>query len=516
MPPAIIAVVLGMLGCAGGPELELALVHDDALDPSRDFTTADILFVDLGDPAMTGDESISMSWSGQAGDLLEGVSFPDFDLLPEGHTFAAAVVFGARSGCVSADRVAGRSLPFVHSLQGDQVVISVGCVDEIQPTRRPPLSPRLTHGAAPVAEGALVLGGAARLDPSAPTFWRDGVTTVERYDMRTGAFAVVGALDAPRVFPAALALDGGEVAAIGGTSIPDGSCFDTMEVVWPTPRSDLPTLPSPRCRPSAARIENGNVAVHGGQRAGPTLTTLDETLGRVVDDAALPGATRASPQLIPLGTATLSIGGDGYGADPVALLTPGCGAAGAPCSIPIPVEAASDPGPGWVAMTGGVVPCVESGSVTTGAIYVTGGGVRPDPSTDPDTTLDGIFCTPLSTDPSMLQLRRVGALPQPRRDHQTVLVNDGAGEIDLLLVGGQNGSTARDDGTLLQVRGCTCEVVSTRTVPMHGAPPLVFHSATLLVDGTVLVVGGSRLNLADMTVDAVPYAGLYFSDVVLP
>ncbi len=212
----------------------------------------------------------------------------------------------------------------------------------------------------------------------------------------------------------------------------------------------------------------------------------------------------------------IAIGGDGFGSPTVAALLPGCGATGDPCSFEVPVDAASDPGPGWEGMTGSVVPCLEAGTVVSGMLYVTGGGVASGPDVEPETTLDTVFCTPLSEDVTTWRLSPVGTLPSPRRGHQTVVISDGSGETDLLLVGGVDDTGAVEDAALLEVRGCGCLVAETRTVSARGAPPLFFHSVTPMVDGTVLVVGGARPSLVDMTLGSVPYAGLYFPDVILP
>jgi len=511
------ALAVGALGCADASTLELVLVHGDAFDPELDFTTAEVIVIGLGDEDIEGDEVVALQWSGTAAELLAGVPLPEVAGLVEGDGHFAGVLFGTTAGCVASTRVVGRSMLFEHRADGDRVTVAVGCAEEFQPTRGMPLSRRIGLGLAATLDGrAIVAGGAERLDPgSAPIFWQDEVRGIEVYDARTGRFTESGELSVGRVAPAVVRLNSGEVAAIGGVSVETPACNATQEIAWPAPRDGLAELDAPRCAPSAAIIESGQVIVHGGRSDEATLATFDENLSTLVDAGALTmSPTRLSPQLIPLGNAALAIGGDGFDEPRAELLLPECGGTGEACALPLPIDPADDPGPGWIGMTGAVVGCIEGGDVATGALYVTGGGVRPAPGVEPDVILDTVFCTLITADLPAWELRAIGTLPAPRRGHKTIVVSDGSGATDLLLVGGTGAAGSLDDSVLLEARGCTCTIANARSVPMPGAPSLTLHDATTLSDGSILVLGGGRLNLVDGTFDATAWAGVYYPDVL--
>jgi hypothetical protein len=161
-----------------------------------------------------------------------------------------------------------------------------------------------------------------------------------------------------------------------------------------------------------------------------------------------------------------------------------CSCGAPPCVETLPGFGA---GRGRYGLTGTRVDCDEG----KGAIYLVGGNYKELVSQEEE-TFSEIWCLDLQ-DPSTLQ--HVGDLQYGRTGHTTTLVRGTGGKPRLLVAGGagrkQSGEeTIWDTAELIEV-SCDCQPIAAaghRLVALRSQR--ASHSATLLSDGSVLLVGG--------------------------
>ncbi|MFO0640347.1 MAG: kelch repeat-containing protein [Polyangiaceae bacterium] len=120
--------------------------------------------------------------------------------------------------------------------------------------RRAHLAVRLEGGDVAVLGGDVGLGVPSVL------------SSIERYDTRSGRFVAGGTLTRERTHATATVLAGGEVLVAGGLSYATGLSFDDAELCTRDVASCRPTraLPGPRADHAAVRFGDGRVLVTGG------------------------------------------------------------------------------------------------------------------------------------------------------------------------------------------------------------------------------------------------------------
>ena len=462
----VLVVVLGFLtGCADPEVIAIRLVPTAGLEPERDFRDLDLRVYDARDQLV-----IEADGRDLLGDLARG------GVLNAGRRYRLELAASTREGvCTRHRRAVGRA-HFEHRTPPYAIPIQVGCADEIAPTRGAPIHARLLQAISPIANGAIIAGGAATLDGEfVPA---DPVRAVERYDMTTGRFEEVGELATLRMFAPMLTLRDGRVVIAGGQNTVVG-CDETMEVLWPLDAARVPrSLAAPRCSPRALLLAGGP-AFFGGAPPPPPLVP-DYARFEVHDDTftfeprqATGGEERYLAAVAPLtlGRGALVGGGQTFGG-PFELALADCGG-GVPCFHDVPTEPATPEG--WTDMTLTYVPCSEGG----GAVYAVGGVVR-EPGSEEDTELDAMWCW--LDRPEGGVLRPTASLPIVRSLHRTIALPD-----ELLVVG-------QTQALRVPVDPCTC-TAQAGTLEVNGVdyPPgafMILHEVVQLPDETVLIHGG--------------------------
>jgi len=144
---------------------------------------------------------------------------------------------------------------------------------------------------------------------------------------------------------------------------------------------------------------------------------------------------------------------------------------------------------GRLSPTATYVPCEDN--TQDGAIYITGGGfideiLQPQDSND-------IYC--IDTTQLNLPPKRVGRLSRARINHTATLIDGPEQSIRLFVAGGPDKTTANRDvgdatADIFPV-SCTCDTIEPDTVTTVSLNHRrIFHTATRLPDGSVLLVGG--------------------------
>ncbi|MBK6848705.1 MAG: hypothetical protein IPG96_14635 [Proteobacteria bacterium] len=397
-------------------------------------------------------------------------------------------------------RAVGLSAPFVYQGSLESVELYVGCADGTRAMGNPEL--RVFHTATWVPQDARhgrvwLTGGAA---PSTVAFDLEDATetrllrSIEAFDPFSGQFTPVAAeLSRPRFLHRAALRGNGDLVLTGGlekTSEDDAAEFVAVRTVERLRAGRIERLPE---------LREGRGA-HGQASAGPTGVAVFGGIGSELEPLAsvelidvsgeTPAAisTLAGPAIVP---AVLPFGDDRHvlvvgeiapaGSDsPVEVFC-----LKAPCDCGVPPCARSIKGFGagrsGFGAAGTLVPCTGGG----GAIYLAGGGTE-DPQTKADVMYNDIYC--LDTRVAE-RLERVGELQRARSSHTITLVDGPRGP--RLFVAGGGGPLPDTPSTaeLVDV-DCACGAIAAEAiqlVKLRGAR--AGHTATLLPDGTVLLVG---------------------------
>ena len=265
---------------------------------------------------------------------------------------------------------------------------------------------RFMHAAAPLPDGrVLVTGG-----------WYNFTELAEAWDPATGTFEPAGSLIAIRARHTMTTLEDGRVLVVGGPGGPESEGFTAAAELWD---------------PASETFTPAGVLATG--RAMHTATLLDD--GRV-----------------------LVIGGtDGNGA--------------------VAAAEAWDPATGTFQPAGSLGQARASHTATLlsdGRVLVTGGW---DWATEPALASSEIW------DPATETFAPTSSLLQPRESHTATLLDDG----QVLIVAGRSRSSADQAGATAE----RWDPVSESFRPAGTlAEARLMHSANLLPDGRVLVVGG--------------------------
>ena len=312
-----------------------------------------------------------------------------------------------------------------------------------------PAFTRQGHRAALLPDGrVLVAGGETTTGVRQRAMSRNARTIPdgELYDPVANAWRPTGALGTARSGHSLTVLPGGAVLAAGGADN-DGRLLDTAERYDPATGRwrDAGRLTTARSGHTAALLPGGEVLLLGGR------TREDPARARV--------AARYDP-------ATGRWRASGDTAATLAARTP------TPAAVGVPVAAPAAPHTGGTAT-----------SLADGRVLLVGGG---------EVAAPGVAVE--WYDPAAGRWASAAPLPEPRAGHTATLLPDGR----VLVVGGETAGGGLAGAALYDPRADTWTVVAPPPAPASG------HTATLLRDGRVLVVGGRgadgaghRLPLAD-------------------
>ena len=329
--------------------------------------------------------------------------------------------------------------------------------------------------AAPPAHSLVAVGNMsrARWDHTA-TLLPDGRVLIaggddasaELYDPRTRAFVPTGSMTESRRMHSATALPDGRVLVAGGWGSSTAELYDPATGTFTSTGSLL----EDQGGHSATLLSNGTVLIAGGQRSAP------------------PWPTAARAEIYDIATGTFSFAGDyassgtlypsGGPVWPTANVLPD----GRVLIVGDNPSEVYDPASNSFSLTDGLAsPGYRYGmywhtatTLKSGAVLITGGS-------------DDLSCGGLSDaqlyDPSSGGYRIVGPLRAPRDGHTSTLLPSG----EVLIAGGGSG-------------GCwsptlkSTELFDESSQRFVQGPDMIvsraFHTATLLTDGSVLLVGG--------------------------
>jgi hypothetical protein len=501
-----LAPLLACLGlaCAESPTLLITIQHS-TLDP----TAAGNLEVQVllaEDGKTVSQRQVSTTSLGSRQRLLEGLE------LVEGQSYRLRLVATFNKEVCSSEikhRAVGESPPFVHRREDTELTVYVDCADASGATGAP-LKDRMLHAAAflpdPKPSGqVLILGGTppgadVLLNPSAAQM----LSSVESYNADSGRFGAVGAeLSRPLVLTQATAVSDDEVLVTGGLEYRAGALAGSTvaEAFKAGQRLARTDLAGSRGAHATVALSPGRLAIIGGLTLLSKQAALPRLSGEIYDTSGQGDAkavvnlkrSRVLPAAIPLdgGRRVLVAGGEGASNEDIPnellCLSGTCDCGKPPCTSELKGFGS---GLGRTGVQGAFVSCTEGG----GAVYLVGGGYT---NGTQRVSFDDIFCLDAGTLSSHSTLTAVGKLKRPRNGHTVTLIRGPDGGQRLFVAGG--GTNPNDVSTsnaeLVPVT-CRCETVGPiRQIDLSGSR--IWHTATLLPDGTVLLVGGFNTSGAE-------------------
>ena len=333
---------------------------------------------------------------------------------------------------------------------------------------------RTRHTATLLPDGRVLVVGGYTL----PQQW---LADAEVYDPKTDVWTVVAPKFSHGISHSTTLLKNGKVLVAGG-AIGNGVCTDHVETFNPMSNAwtEVAPMDSERGAQTAQLLSDGRVLLAGGARCNSPIAPLGGE--SMVYDPQTNVWASTGHMVLPRFFAESTRLPDGR-----VLVTGGFSVEAHPNFVAAPVAETYDPVTNtWSAAGSLAVARCTHGMVSmpNGQVLVVG-GVR-DWGNPPHWTADSFVPEIESYDPSTNQWNTLGLLPNPVAFSTTSLLADGR----VWLAGGrsgQNGATRHDDTWLLKF--------SPEKAANTGSDLLIprsNHTATRLLDGRVLVVGGAR------------------------
>lgn len=480
--------------------------HPGGVDPAAASGTMTVTLLDAASGKTLREKQIATKSLGSEQGLLEGLD------LVEGTRYQVRLQarFDAKESlCASSTsgldrRGVGQSPVFAFTSSVNELSIYFDCADSSSAAGTP-LAKRLYHTATFVADpgphGQVIIAGGA--DPASNLEDPNTVkiySSIESYDPESGTYKLLDAqLSQPRMIHTATANGTSEVLIAAGanrTTVGSAATLSSMKTVERIKDGRVVKLADARenrALHGAALVGKALVLV-GGFRFYPlpmVSVELYDVAAQTSQDVTMPLA-RVYPTVVPFsdGRRALIAGGLRLANQDVQHVIL-CASGTCACGTPPCLEKIGGFGTG-LGRYGAVGARVDCGT-TRSAIYIVGGNYK-DGTTKVDTYYDDIYCLD-QTAPTSAQ--RVGALKNARVGHTVTPVRGPKGSWRLFVAGG-NGKTSTgqdaiwDTAELMDVT-CDCKVSNPREVKLQAQR--TGHTATLLADGTVLLLDGLAVGL---------------------
>ena len=301
-------------------------------------------------------------------------------------------------------------------------------------------------------------------------------TVASAQDGTPAKWTTVGCLQNARVGHTATLLRDGRVLITGGYATSDE--LASAELYDPSERTCQPTgtMVTARTDHTATLLTNGLVLVAGGQCRGQALNSAE------LYDPATGMWTSTGSMHLPRSyhTATLLANGQVLVAGGSHLASPPVFSQGIPPGGASDVSELYDPGTGAWTITDSLQTaryCHSATRLNDGKVLVAGGyGVQ---------GMADLLASAEVYDPTTKTWSETGSLPQPLIYHTATLLHDG----DVLVAGGKTALVPENEDTanaeIYQASTGTWKPTASLDAAVAG------HTATLLPDGRVLVIGGT-------------------------
>jgi hypothetical protein len=447
---------------AGDPSgaIAAASIYDPALEQ---FTSVDALSQPRHRPGLAYAGGFAVAFGGSGGTSSQE-SAERYDVDAD-----RWVTIAAPSGTPRADAVAVASGPGRALVLGGEELPEVYTPDAalslqpFDPLVQSVPDPRADHTATRLADGTvLVVGGTDRLTV--------GLDTVERFDFLTRRFDRRASLDRGRSDHAA-ADTGAGLLVVGGRDgaglVDEAELYDLATNRW----TSAGTLVTPRAGATAVLLADGSVLVSGGvDAAGVPLDDQERWDPTTRSFSAAPALPDPRTDHRALGHAGHAVIGPGRGAlaptDAVDVVLAG--------SLNVQTATGDERAAAALALP----------PFAGGVVLVSGGEDAAGPRADA-ALLDARTIGAVA--PRFLSVTR--PLVHSRADHESVALANG---VQVLLVGGRGqGGAVRDEGEVYGFVNLPIEAgSSTATGDRRAVKARVRHTATLLPNGRVLIVGG--------------------------
>jgi hypothetical protein len=325
-----------------------------------------------------------------------------------------------------------------------------------------------------LADGRVLVTGGTHTGDTGSVINREA----EIYDPATGTFSATGSMTVPRFTHAAIRLNDGRVLVLGGqqtakASLASAEIFDPAAGTF----TAAGNMQAPREGPTVALLKDGRVLIVGGLvHDGDNLFVVlaAEIFDPATNTFTLTGRTQVphayhATVALPDGRVLL-VGG--YRTNPVG-----------PGNITTKEIEAFDPATGAFSTVGQLSEGrlgPTANLLPDGKVLIAGGeDISPDQQAIPSTTVE-VF------DPATGMNSTPTAMSEPRLDHVAVALADGR----VLLAGGLTGA-ALDHST---ATADLFDPATGKTTPAAAlGEPRSGASAVRLMDGSILVVGGARV-----------------------
>ena len=515
----LLSLLALLLSCAEAPTLLIKLDHPLGFDPAqlKGVVTVELLDGNTGQPLFSRDLAASTLGSRQR-------IFDELELV-EGRTYRVRLQVALEAkdrtcnGPAGGGKIVGLSPVYEHRPGLETVHVYLDCVDASSATGGMS-EERMYHSATflplPAPHGKVLVAGGSSGGYSLNQKDLQKITvqaTMEIYDPAQGKFLNAGAaLTHARMMHQAVALGQDRVLLSGGLYKGEKagkvtlSSMKHMDLYANGVMLGLQQMYAPRSGHAAVLLTEDRLLVAGGAYGYapvgdyflPLPTNLMELYNPLRGELVAVLSVKMSEPRVYFtavyfvdGARVLLAGGRvDQGSESKADIL--CLSGACSCGVPPCIQSVKGfpLGKGRFYATGTRVPCSGGAS---GAIYVVGGQYT---VAAKDVYLEDIYC--LDTADAGSGLKMVGRLNKPRSGHSATLVQGPEeGALRLFVAGGMTSSGVTDNAELIKV-SCGCKSITASDITTVSlASARVGHTATLLADGTVLLVGGVLLKSAE-------------------